>query len=123
MSTFQQQMVDSYPQDPNAMVGMGASTYMDAGSSSWSWPTLRDPQTGAYTPFAATLLLAVLFLVVASPPVYQFVAKLLGRVLTSVAWIAPGGMPSTKLLLVHTLVFALLAYVVLCMLNSAQMTH
>jgi hypothetical protein len=125
MSTFQQQMMDTYPQDPSTVAaptyGQGAyPAYPDSGSSGWSWPTLKDPATGAYTPFAAALILAVLFLVLASPPVFQFMAKTLGKLLTSVSWIAPSGMPSSKLLLVHTLVYGILAYVVLCLLTNAH---
>jgi hypothetical protein len=124
MSTFQQQMMDSYPQDPSMMapaVYPGADTYPSS-SSSWSWPTLKDPVTGAYTPFAATLLLSILFLVLASPPVFQFVSKLLTKIVSSVSWISPSGMPSGKLLIVHTLVFGILAYIALCLLTNAVPT-
>ena len=117
MSTFQQAMLDSYPQDPNAAAG---PTYAETNPHHWTWPTLKDPNTGAFTPLAAALALAILFLVVASPPVFTFMAKTLGKLLTSVSWLAPSGMPSSKLLLVHTLVYAVLAYVVLCLLTNAQ---
>jgi hypothetical protein len=124
MSTFQQQMMDSYPQDPSMMASAvypGADTYSSS-SSSWSWPTLKDPVTGAYTPFAATLILSILFLVLASPPVFQFVSKLLAKIVSSVSWISPSGMPSGKLLIVHTLVFGILAYIALCLLTNAVPT-
>lgn len=122
MSTFQQQMMDSYPQDPSLMAPPVYDTYPQPSTgSNWSFSgfTLRDPVTGAFTPFAATLLLSVLFLILASPPVFQFVAKTLGRFISSVAWIAPTGMPSGKLLIVHTLVFGILAYIALCLLTNA----
>jgi cobalamin synthase len=122
MSTFQQQMMDTYPapMDNATYPADPSSMYAPPTASPWALPIIRDPATGAFTPFAAALVLAILFLILASPPVFQFVAKTLSRFISSVAWIAPSGMPSSKLLLVHTLVYGILAYVALCMLTNAQ---
>ena len=64
------------------------------------------------------LMLALLFYVVSSPYVYKLVDSVVSPVvgsvapqLSSVLRIAEGGVPTTYGLLVHTTVFALLAYV------------
>jgi hypothetical protein len=46
------------------------------------------------------------------------VGNTLSRVLSSVSWTASNGMPTTKLLVVHTIIYGVLAYVALCLLTQ-----
>jgi hypothetical protein len=52
---------------------------------------------------------AVLFLVIASPPMYRLVQAIFGRLFT----VSVGGCPTTAGLLLHTVVFGLLVYLLM----------
>lgn len=124
MTSYQQQLLNSYPQGPTNTDGQAAfpNTYTHDSDSGHSWSSfrLKDPSTGAWTPLAAALALSVLFALLASPPVFQFMANTLGKLVSSIDWQTASGLPSMKLLLVHVLVFAVLSYVLLCMLTHSS---
>lgn len=107
---LQQQLIDSmYPT---------ATDSVTAGEPVYAQPAqpksyFTDPTTGKLTGLSIAIILALLFAVVASPPVFQFVGKSLASTFSGSQWISASGAVSTKLLIVHTLVFGFLSFILL----------
>ena len=100
---FQQQMLNAYPM---ASVDLPQAPASSTAYTSGKGSFFCD-ETGQLTTQSIALLLGLLFLVLASPPVFQFVSKTLSSIFVGSQW------TPNRLLIVHTIVFVVLAFVLL----------
>jgi hypothetical protein len=81
----------------------------DSISSSSNEHSRNSPVRMARDKIRYSVIAIILFLLISSPSMYRFMESILGRILT----ISIDGMPTTLGLVLHSLVFGLLFYVVI----------